>query len=247
TMQIVVAIQVALFLIVWFASPYAVLPRPGEVLASFQDLWFKQGLAENLATSFKLNLTALAWTTVISLLLSYLTVVPFFRPIVNALSKGRYLSLVGFSLVFTLMLGGGQSLKLALLIFGMTVYFVTSMASVVAAIPKAEFDHARTLRMGEWRVVWEVVILGTADKALEVMRQNAAIGWTLLTMVEGISRAEGGLGNLLLTQQKYFRIADVFAIQITILVLALVQDWFIGTVRKAVCPYADLTLERKEG
>jgi NitT/TauT family transport system permease protein len=119
------------------------------------------------------------------------------------------------------------------------------MAAVLSNIPKSEFDHARTLRMKEWQVVWEVVILGTADKAFEVLRQNAAIGWMMLTMVEGIVRSEGGVGTMLLNQGKHFRLADVFAIQIVILVVGLFQDYAIGALRRFLCPYADLTLERK--
>lgn len=245
-MRILIAIQIAVVVLIWVASPYKALPRPGEVFSAMGDLWANQGLAPELIASFTFNLKALAWTTVISLALSYLTVLPFFRPIVNALSKGRFLSLVGFSVLFTLVLGEGGKVKLALLVFGMTVYFVTSMASVVASIPKSDFDYARTLQMSEWRVVYEVVILGTLDKAFEVMRQNAAIGWTLLTMVEGIVRSEGGIGVMLLNQQKHFHIEDVFAIQIVILILGLFQDAIIGFLRRTVCPYADLTLERKE-
>ena len=99
--------------------------------------------------------------------------------------------------------------------------------------------------MNEWQVVWEVVILGTADKAFEVLRQNAAIGWMMLTMVEGISRSEGGVGALLLNQNKHFRLAEVFAIQITILLLGILQDYGIGALRRLLLPYADLTLERR--
>ena len=65
--------------------------------------------------------------------------------------------------------------------------------------------------MSEWRAVWEVVVLGTADKAFDVLRQNAAIGWMMLTMVEGIARAEGGVGAMLLNQSKHFHLAEVFA------------------------------------
>ncbi len=98
--------------------------------------------------------------------------------------------------------------------------------------------------MSEWRSVWEVVVLGTAHKAFEVMRQNAAIGWMMLTMVEGVSRGEGGIGALLLNQQKHFLLAEVFAIQIVILVVGIFQDAIIGLLRRLVCPYADLKLER---
>ena len=245
-MRLLIALQVGVFFAVWLTSPYKALPRPGEVWTALGNLWMNQGLAQELITSFLFNLQALAWSAAISLTLAYLTVLPFFRPVVNAISRGRFLSLVGFSLLFTLLFKEGGAVKLALLVFGMTVYFVTSMASVIAAIPKSDFDYARTLRMSEWRVVGEVVILGTADKAFEVLRQNAAIGWTLLTMVEGIVRSTGGVGVMLLNQNKQFNIPEVFAIQLVILALGLTQDAIIGFLRRTLCPYADLTLERKE-
>lgn len=245
TLRVIIFIQVIAAIGLWIASPFEVLPSPGEVWSAFVEMWKRQGLADELWVSYRLVLHALLLTVAISILLSYLTVMAFFRPIAQAISKMRYLSLVGFSFVFTLMGAGGYYLKLYLMVFGMTVFFVTSMAAVVAAIPKEQFDHARTLRMGEWRVVWEVVIVGTADQAFEVMRQNAAIGWLMLTMVEGISRAEGGLGAMLLNTQKYFRMDAIYAIQIVILLVALFQDYIIGVIRKLCCPYADLTLERQ--
>jgi NitT/TauT family transport system permease protein len=245
-MRVLMLIELGIALAIWITSPFQVLPQPGEVLKALGDLWMNQGLGPELFTSFGLSLEAVALSTFISLVLSYLTVLPVFRPFVAALSKGRFLSLVGFSFVFTLMVGGGRPLKLSLLVFGMSVFFLTSMASVIAQIPKEEFDYARTLRMSEWRVVWEVVVLGTAAQAWEVLRQNAAIGWMMLTMVEGISRSEGGVGAMLLNQSKHFHLAEVFAIQVLILAVGLVQDYGIGVLRRLTCPYADLTLERKD-
>ncbi|HEV8582988.1 MAG TPA: nitrate ABC transporter permease [Thermoanaerobaculia bacterium] len=245
TLRIIVAFQVAIVLILWINSPFPVLPRPDEVARAFRGLWMEQGLGRELWTSFSMNLEALGLTVLFSLALSYLTVVPAFRPIAAAVSKGRFLGLVGLTLVFTLMVGGGRSLKISLLVFGMTVFFVTSMAAEILAIPREKFDHARTLRMSEWKVVWEVVVLGTAEKAFEVLRQNAAIGWMMLTMVEGISRSEGGVGAMLLNQNKHFHLAEVFAIQMTILLVGLLQDYGIGVARRLFLPYADLTLERR--
>src|SRR6266571_5361295 len=196
-MRVMVATQVALAFLFWWSSPLPILPRPDEVYRALGVLWFEQGLGRELWTSVLVNLEALAFTLVISL------------------------GLIGLTFVFTLLLGGGRPLKVALLVFGMTVFFVTSMLDVVAAIPKESFDHARTLRMSEWRAVWEVVVLGTAEKAMDVLRQNAAIGWMMLTMVEGISRSEGGVGAMLLNQNRHFHLAEVFAIQILILLLGL--------------------------
>jgi NitT/TauT family transport system permease protein len=244
-MKIIIGTQLTLTLALWWSSPVPVLPRPDEVAAALRDLWVRQGLGRELIASFLLNIQALALTAVISLALSYLTVVPVFRPVAAAVSKGRFLGLIGLTFVFTLMVGGGRPLKLSLLVFGMTVFFVTSMAAVIVEIPKEKFDHARTLGMPEWRAVWEVAVLGTADKAMEVFRQNAAIGWMMLTMVEGISRSEGGLGAMLLNQNKHFRLAEIFAIQLLILLVGILQDLGIGALRRFFFPYADLHLERK--
>jgi NitT/TauT family transport system permease protein len=245
TLQLLIGGQVLIFLIIWWQSPFAVLPRPDEVAKALGSLWMTQGLGPELWTSFKANLEALGITLLISLALSYLTVMPVWRPLVTAVSKGRFIGLTGLTFIFTLVFGGGHPLKISLLVFGMTVFFVTSMASVVAAIPKEKFDYARSLRLSEWQVVWEVVILGTADQAIEVLRQNAAMGWMMLTMVESISRSEGGVGAMLLNQNKHFHLAEVFAIQGLILIVGLVQDYGIGLTKKLLLPYAALTLERQ--
>jgi NitT/TauT family transport system permease protein len=143
------------------------------------------------------------------------------------------------------MTSSGHALKLYLLAFSISVFFITSMADVIASIPKAEYDLARTLRMGSWQTVWEVVVLGQADQVFSVLRQNAAIGFMMLTMVEGMSRSEGGLGALLLTFNKHFQLAPILAIQATILLLGLGQDYAIGALSRVCCRYAFLTMERK--
>lgn len=245
TMGILVVCEAALALAVWWASPVKVLPRPDEVAAAFRGLWMQEGLGRELWASLTTNLEALGITVVISLLLSYLTVLPVFRPVAAAVSKGRFLGFIGFPLVFTLVIGNPHWIKVGLLVLAMTVFFVTSMAAVILEIPRERLEHARTLRMGEWRVVWEVVVLGTADKALEVTRQNAAIGWMMLTMVEGFYRGEGGVGSLLLNENKHFLLAGVFAIQLTILAVGLLQDYGLGLAGRLLFPWAGLTVERR--
>jgi NitT/TauT family transport system permease protein len=243
-LRLLIAAQSLLALAAWWMAPLTVLPRPLEVLQALARLWLEQGLGRELWTSFSLNLKALAIATALGLLLSYLTAVPFFRPLASAVAKGRFLGLAGLSFVFTLVFGGGQPLKVALLVLGMLVFLVTSLSDVVAAVPKERFDHARTLRMGEWRVVYEVVVLGTADQALDAVRQNAAIGWMMLTMVEGIARSEGGLGAMLLNQNRHFHLAEVFALQLVILLVGIGQDAALAALKRLACPYAALPLER---
>ncbi len=86
-MRVIVTVEALAFLLIWIRSPFAILPRPNEVLASLQHLWLQQGLGQELLTSFKLNLQALGWSTLITLVLSYSTVIPVMRPIVSAIAR----------------------------------------------------------------------------------------------------------------------------------------------------------------
>ena len=245
TALLLVAFWIAVAGLAWIAIPFATLPGPGEVWRALGSLWMEEGMAPELFTTLKLIFHALALTVVISLALSYATVIPAFRPAIAAVSKARFLGITGLVVPFTLMTGGGYSLKVWLLTFGMTTYFVTAMAQVVMEIPRDNFDHMRALGAGELRILWEVVVLGTLDKALDVLRQNVAIGWTMITMVEGISRAEGGLGALILNQNKHFKLPEVYAIMIVILIVGLLLDYAIGVLTRVLCPYADLERVRR--
>ena len=243
-MAIMIAIQLAVFLLLWITSSFRLLPTPMEIIKSLQGLIASQNLIYELWNSTWLCLESLLIATIISLIISYATVIPFFKPIGYLISKFRFWTLVGLSFVFTLITHSGHELKVTLMVFGITVFFVTSMVSIIQSIPKYEFYHARTLRMNEWQVVWEVIILGRFDQVLEVIRQNFAIAWMMLTMVEGISRAEGGIGVLLLNNNKLLRLSDVFAIQLVILLMGIFLDYVIGKLREFFFPYSKMTLEK---
>jgi NitT/TauT family transport system permease protein len=232
-------------LLVWIVMPWQTLPGPVEVWGALGSLWWQHGMGPELFTTLRLILHALALTVVISLALSYATVIAALRPLIGVVSKLRFLGLTGLVVPFTLATGGGYPLKVALLTFSMVTFFVTAMAQVVIEIPREQFDHMRVLGSSELRIVWEVVVRGTLDKALDILRQILAIGWAMITMVEGISRAEGGLGAMILNQNKHFRLAEVYAILLVILVIGLVLDYAMGIVTNLVCPHAALERVRR--
>lgn len=228
----------------WFFSPFVFLPTPGEVLSSIGELW-GQGLATELITSFTLNLEAIAIATILSLILAWSSTLGFFRPWIEFLGKLRFLSMIGLTFFFTLMTANGHELKLSMLVFSISVFFVTGAADVIRCIPKEQYDLAKVLHMGPWKTVYEVVILGQTDKMFDVLRQNVAIGWMMLSFVEGMSRSEGGIGAMLMTENKYFHLSEILAIQLVILGLGLIQDYALGGLKRMVCPYAFLTLEAR--
>lgn len=229
----------------WALSPFATLPTPRQVWGALGTLWWQHGMGPELAITLRLILHSLALTIVISMALSYATVIAALRPLVQAVCKLRFLGLTGLVFPFTLMTGGGYSLKVALLTFGMATFFTTSMAQVVMDIPREQFDHLRALGASEGRILWEVVIRGTLDKALDVTRQNVAMGWAMITMVEGISRAEGGVGALILNQNKHFHLAEVYAVLLVILAIGLIMDYGMGVLERLLCPYVNIERVRR--
>jgi NitT/TauT family transport system permease protein len=242
---ILLVIEVAILGAAWSLGGGLSIPGPLDTVTALGHLIRNDGMLFELGVSLHINIESVAISSVLSIGLSYLTVLPVMRPFVEFCTKARFFSMAGFVTMFTLAFGGGHWLKVSLLTFGMTVFFLTSMAAVVASIPRADWDQARSLRMSPWRMVWEIVVLGKADQAFEVLRQNAAIGWMMLTMVEGLVRSEGGIGSVLLNQAKYRHWDAVFAVQLTVLLVGIAQDRIIVKIKKIFCPYSFLTLERQ--
>jgi NitT/TauT family transport system permease protein len=236
-------VTLGLLLGAWTFRP-VFLPSIPEILQAYPRL-MAQGLVDQLFVSLTTNLQAIGITCLLTIPLAYLTVLPALRPFVQALTKGRFFGITGFVVLFTLVFGGGHALKVALLVFGLGVFLITSLYDIVEGIPREEFDHARTLRLGNWGAVVEVVVLGHLDDVINAIRQNAAMGWVMLTMVEGLVRFEGGLGAMMLAEDKHINLAAVFAIVIVVCVLGILQDLAFVALRRILCPYASLTLERQ--
>ena len=244
-MAMLVLVETIVFSVIWVSSPFPMLPTPEEVWRALADQWATKGLGYHLMVSLGLNLQAILVATVISLGMAYLTVLPVFRPVVMVATKLRFLSMTGLGVAFALMFATKHEIKLAMLTFSIGVFFITSMLDVLACIPKEQMDLARTLRMGEWRVVYEVVVLGQADKAFDALRQNVAVGWMMLTLIETVAFSEGGIGTVLQTMQLHARFADIMGIQILILLVGLGQDWMLGQMKNFFCPYAQLTVMKR--
>ena len=87
--------------VAWELAP-APIPSLRDVFAALAALWTERGLYDALATSFALNVEAIAWSTALTLALAYLTVIPAVRPLVAAVSKLRFTSMVGWGFVLAL-------------------------------------------------------------------------------------------------------------------------------------------------
>ena len=244
TITIMVTIQIVIALFLWIISG-PLIPKPKDILNAFPQLISEDGLIYDMGISLQLALKSLFYTILISMFIAYANVLPVLRPLGFIWSKLRFLTIVGLSFVFTIYTATGSELKVTLMVFAMSVFMVPGAINIVNGVTRNSLNHARTLRMKEWEVVYRKQIIGTLDQMFELIRQNFAIAWMMLTMIEGLVRSEGGIGVLLLNQNKHLRLDSVFAIQICILFVGISLDFIIGLIKNIICPHSKLVLDRK--
>ncbi len=235
-----VAIQVAITILVWQNTPAGLIPKPTQVSAAFLQMAGSKLLLDNLLVSLSLTLQAMLYSIIITLLFAYASVIPFFKGLAGFIVKCRYLTLTGLIFIFTLLTKDGSSLKLSLLIFGIVPFFTTSFLAVIADIPQQQYDLCKTLGYSNWQILYEVIVVGKADQVFEILRQNFAISWLMITMVEGLSMSEGGVGSLLIKYNKYNDLTNVIALQVLIFLLGLGFDYILGTMRHWLFPHSKL-------
>lgn len=238
--KVIAVIQLVIFIVLWQFIPSTTIPSPVAIAETWVNLIVEQGLLYELKVSVGTILQALLYSSVISIGIALISTATLFRPVSTAISTLRFLGFAGLTYLFTLWTSNAGDLKLWLLTFGMTVFLLTNFLAEIRAIPASEIDYARTLKMSGWRITYEIAFLGRIHVFLDLIRQNAAIGWTLLSMVEGLTRSEGGIGAMLINQNRYMHLSAVFAIQLTILAYGWLQDIGLQQVRKLACPYSEL-------
>ena len=239
TQSILVGGWLVIFAIFWMAAvPHmsVLIPTPAEVFKAFMITW-KQGVLVQLFSSLFVSISAIFFSLVLGLGLSYLSTIPLFKAPVQAIGSARVVSLTGMNFLFVLATSNGYWLKVATLSFFVIVFLVNSMLQVIENIPTAKFNHARTLGMGKWQILYEDVILGTLPDAFDTIRINAAMAWMGLTMVEANARSDGGIGITLIELARQSNYAGIFAVQFMILLVGLGQDKLIQFAKITTCPY----------
>src|SRR5258708_23175445 len=140
TFLIIVVMQVIFTLIIWQLSPGGLIPQPTHVLAALGQLLTTRLLIDNLLVSLVLTLQAMFYSIVITLIFSYLSVIPFFHSIAQFIVKCRYLTLTGLIFIFTLLTKDRNQLKLSLLVFCIVPFFTTSLLCVIRRIAEPDYD-----------------------------------------------------------------------------------------------------------
>jgi ABC-type nitrate/sulfonate/bicarbonate transport system permease component len=237
---LITGIWVLLLMVWWFISSAGqkhLFPTPGQVWNGLQSL-YNEGLVVHIGSSLVLCAKATLLSVVVSLIIVYVSPLPALRPIALLFSRLRYLPLTGITFYLAILVSNARTMQVGVLFIFMSLYFITSLLAVLKDIPADEIDHARSLKCSRWEVLWEVVIKGRFDYVIDVLRQNLAITWMMLVTVESILVAAGGLGVLIKNSDKFMNHGRIVALQLVILLVGLLLDWFLQVLRKSLFKYS---------
>lgn len=235
-------IWLVILFLVWAFSPIPGMPYPSEVLAAFQEMWASDdtnNLVYNTYVTLKLNVLGLFYATILSLIISYLSVLPVLRPLNQMLQWLRYLPIVAFNLIFLSLFAIGPNLKIAMLTVGMSFFLITGMTAVINQIPRLKFELARVLNYNDWKTFYTVVFRPTLPAMIDVVAQNAAIGWTMVVAIENFNRTEGGIGA-----QMFFlanQPSKVYVYLIIIGIIAVLEDQLFVWLKRIIFPYTAIS------
>jgi NitT/TauT family transport system permease protein len=236
-----IVIWIGLALLFWFLNPIKALPTPPEVIEAFGRMWRaqgSQGLIYNVYVTLKLNLVGLGYAAIISLVVAYLSVLPIFQPFNKMIQWLRYIPIVGFNLVFLTLFTIGWPMKVAMLTTGMSFFLVTSMTGVIASIPRMKYELGKVLGYNDRQVFYSVIMRPTLPAMIDMIAQNAAIGWVMITAIETYNRTEGGIGSQIYAYSSTNQLAEVYAYLIIIGAIAVLEDLFFALLKRSLFPYS---------
>jgi NitT/TauT family transport system permease protein len=165
-------------------------------------------------------------------------VLPVLQPFNKIVQWLRYIPIIGFNLVFLTLFAIGWPMKVAMLTAGMSFFLVTSMTAVIESIPKLKYELARVLGYNDWQTFFSVIVRPTLPSMIDMVAQNAAMGWVMITAIETYNRTEGGIGAQIFAYNATNQLAEVYAYLIIIGVIAIIEDALFKLIKRVLFPYS---------
>ena len=227
----------------WSMSGSTYLPTPIEIVKAIPRLVVSKDIFFHFQKSLFFCLSAIAYATVISLMIAYMSVLPLFSEVCNLFRKLRFLPSTGLSFLFmklTVDHGGQPAQMMWMMVFGVTAWLLDSMIGIALSVTEEEINYGKSLRLSRWQIMRETLIYGKAAQMFQAVIANFAMAWTLLAAIENIAKASGGIGVILSESNKYYKFEEVYAIQILILLTGILIDFSLQGVLGFLLPYSKL-------
>lgn len=233
------AVAILAFLAVWETAPRiglvdkVFLPPATEVARAFATLIGNGQLTEHVTTSLGRTLTGFTIAVVGAIPLGvaiawYRPVADFLNPILELFRNTAALALLP---VFILILGIGETSKVALVIYASAFPILLNTISGVRTVDPLLIKSARSLGLPPLRLFQKVVLPAAVPTIFTGLRMAAASSILVLIAAEMVG-AKAGLGYLITASQLNFQIPNMYAGIVAIALVGLVFNGALVVVEK---------------
>ncbi|WP_240777357.1 ABC transporter permease [Nonomuraea basaltis] len=209
------------------------VPPLSENLVAWYDLLIGGQLSEHLQASLARSLAGFGLAIVLAIPLGLL--IGWYRPVADLLTPllevFRNTSAVALLPVFTLILGIGETTKIAFVLYACSWPIVLNTISGVKTVEPLLIKSARSMGLGPVRLFQKVILPAAVPTIFTGVRLAGAYSILVLLFAEMVG-AKAGLGYLILDTQSSFRIPDMYAGIITISVLGLLFNLLLVAVER---------------
>ncbi len=235
--NLVVFWVILLFLLWQYVPAGALFPRPAGTWNSMKNLYVN-GMSIDAMVSLGTILKAMLIAFFVGAPLGYLYTVAFFRPFIIVIANLRNMMMNILPALFLMMQMTGAQVKIYTMSFVIMVYFVSSVVQIIDDVQEDEIDHAIAMRMSPIQILWHRIIRGKMYKVYMAFIPCVAMGWSMLSFVEGVARSQGGLGDLMLQNDKVSNYNGILALGIVSLTLGFILWYSLRALGEAMFKWA---------
>jgi len=233
------AVAIVAFLALWEIAPRVrlvdevFLPPLSEAVVALVDMARDGELTEHLTSSIGRALAGFAVAVVLAVPLGvligwYRPVADFLNPILEIFRNTAALALLP---VFVLILGIGETSKVALVIYACTFPILLNTISAVRTVDPLLVKSARSMGISSPVVFRKVVLPASVPMIFTGIRMAAASSILVLIAAEMVG-AKAGLGYQITAAQLNFQIPEMYAGIIVIAVVGLVFNGVLVTAER---------------
>ncbi|MFE2121652.1 MULTISPECIES: ABC transporter permease [Rhodococcus] len=233
------ALAILAFLAVWETAPRfgladeVFLPPFTVVAEAFTQLIGSGQLAEHLGASLSRAVTGFVIAVLVAIPLGvaigwYRPVAEFLNPILELFRNTAALALLP---VFILILGIGETSKVALVIYASTFPILLNTISGVRTVDPLLVKSARSLGLPSYRLFQKVILPAAVPTIFTGIRMAAASSILVLIAAEMVG-AKAGLGYLITASQLNFQIPNMYAGIVAISLVGLTFNGILVAVER---------------
>ncbi|MGU3497267.1 ABC transporter permease [Mycobacterium sp. C31M] len=227
------------FLAIWEIAPRiglvdrVFLPPFSQVATTFVELIGNGQLTEHVSASLSRALLGFVIAVAVAIPLGiaiawYRPVAEFLNPILELFRNTAALALLP---VFILILGIGETSKVALVVYASTFPILLNTISGVRTVDPLLIKSARSLGLSPIRLFQKVILPASVPTIFTGLRMAAASSILVLIAAEMVG-AKAGLGYLITASQLNFQIPEMYAGIVTIALVGLAFNGVLVAVER---------------